>query len=246
MLSSIRNRAGAAGMAVLTLGLLGLPRGVRAQGSPASGSAEVEKQMVALDFEDSDTYAAFTLLFRQVKVNYTLDKSLKGSTLTAHIKLPFRQAVDTLIRASGLPVTLLIENSVYSIVPQKPEDPPTAPEPTGELEEEPAPTKAQVLARIPIRNLNSIDFAAMFGGRIALYPASLAWHGVNPFAPGMFGNNNNGNSGGSTGAAYGSGTTLSGTRSGLAGIFLPPGITPEHLLAWDADTTALFALIGGP
>ena len=238
-----------AAIAALAVGTAGLPQGAFAQTTPDTKTgADAEKQTVALDLEDTDLYAAFKMLFQQAKVNYTLDNTLKGTKVTVHIKQPFRRAIDTLIRASGLPITLAIENGVYSIIPQKAEETASAPVPDGTVDiAVDVPDKPRV-GKVAIHNLNSIDIAAMLGGKFVPFTASLAWHGENPYAGnGGFGGNGGGpaapNGGGNGG--NGNGTTPGGAKSGGASAFLPNDILAENIFAFDNVPFDLIILILG-
>ena len=248
-------KIGAAALSVLSLSAFGLcaaPGIVFAQQKPDNpDSVSAEKRMISLDLEDADLYAAFNSLFKQAKVNYTLDTSLKGTTITTHIKLPMRQAADTLIKISGLPIMLSVENNVYAIVPKPAEK---APLPVAESAAEDAlvgdetPGTARQMARVPIRHINSIDFAAMMGLPVYLYTSSLIYHGHNPFYPDPIGGSPGpvpGAAGtGASGGANGSSANGTGTPAG-AGLPLPGKLTPADIFISDMDSTGFFALFRG-
>ncbi len=240
-------------LAVLSLAALGLcaAPAVSAQKTPDNSDAiPAEKRIVTLDVEDGDLYAAFSALFKQAKINYTLDPSLKGNLITAHIKLPLRQAIDTLIKISGLPVALQVENSVYSVVPKAADKAPQ-PAPDAAPNEEDAgddsPNAARRLARVKIRHLNALDFAAMLGVTPYLYTNSLVHHGQNPFAPVP-------SSGGAAPGAAGGGTTGNGaagsgananSKGGNANVLLPDGANIDAIWITDMDAAAFYALFHG-
>ena len=246
-------KIGAVSLTILSsaaFGLLAAPQAAFAQQKPDNpDAAPAEKRMISLDLEDADLYAAFNALFKQAKVNYALDNSLKGTTITTHIKLPMRQAVDTLIKVSGLPIMLFVENNVYTIVPKPAEKAPAPDGPTTDpiIEDETGtPGTERHIARIPIRHINSIDFAAMMGLNVYLYTSSLVYHGHNPFYPDPIGGSPGPVPGGAgaSGGANGSGTA--GTRTpGAAGLPLPDKLTPDDIFVSDMDATGFFALFRG-
>ena len=251
--SGTKNRFALAGLTLLALGSLALPQSAAAQQTPPAPDAEsADKRLITLDLEDGDLYAAFKALFQQAKVNYTLDPSLKGTTVTAHIKLPFRQAVATLVKTSGLPIALTFENNVYSIAPQKPSaaSPDPAPEPAATIAEDAAPASKGLLGRLRIRHLNSIDIAVMLGAKIYPYTTSLAYHGNNPFAPVAVGSGAAvgapGVANGAPNSANGANGNTTGSGTGKSGSFLLSEISPDDLLATDMDAYTLIALYRGP
>ena len=82
-------------------------------------SSDALNTKVDLDLDSYDLYYGFKRLFANIKSNYTIDESLKGHTVTVHFRqLPFRVALETMLRASNLPITYKIENNIYSIVPK--------------------------------------------------------------------------------------------------------------------------------
>ena len=239
-------------LASAAFGLLTAPSPVLAQQKPDNPAVvPAEQRMIALDLEDADLYAAFNSLFKQAKINYALDNSLKGTTITTHIKLPMRQAVETLIKISGLPIMLSVENSVYTIVPKPAEKAPAPDGPaTDPISEEDAGAggAARRMARIPIRHINSIDFARMMGLNVYLYTSSLVYHGHNPFYPDPIGSASGpvpgGAGAGANGGANGNGANGAGTAAG-AGLPLPDKLTPDDIFVSDMDATGFFALFRG-
>ncbi len=109
-----------AGLSLTAFGLLAMPLGAHAQGDQGGTdtSAEAAGPKIKLDLENADLYTALKLLFAQTKSQYTLDPSLRNIFVTVHISQPFRNALETLLRASGQPLTYKVENEVYSIVPK--------------------------------------------------------------------------------------------------------------------------------
>jgi len=124
----VKTRFGIFSIACVSLtavGLFAIPMGAHAQDAPgndpASGS-DVSNQPIKLDLENADLYSALKLLFAQIKANYTLDPSLRQLPVTAHLSnVPFRIALDTLLRSvnSPVPLTYKVESGIYSILEKK-------------------------------------------------------------------------------------------------------------------------------
>ena len=103
---------------------------------PASGS-EASNQSIKLNLENADLYSALKLLFAQIKANYTLDPSLRQLSVTVSLtNIPFRIALDTLLKSvnSPVPLTYKVENGIYSVLEKKevlnPDSEPVAPDQT--------------------------------------------------------------------------------------------------------------------
>ncbi len=202
------------GMAALSLAAVGFvatPDIARAQDPPPAGGAgesNDQSKIISLDLESTDLYAALTLLFKQAKTNYTLDPNLRGNLVTVHVKLPFKQALETVLKASGLPYTYSFENNVYSVVPIKVEVPDVLPpsDPNGGIVPvEPDELSAQVTKLFlgtSIVRTNGLDIASMLGAKnFILYTGSYdkGSVGYNPFA----GQNGGGGAGGGIGGGGG-------------------------------------------
>ena len=120
---------GLAGVSLTALALMASPSAAHAQGQdaqapgndPASGS-EASNQPIKLDLENADLYSALRLLFAQIKANYLLDPGLRQLSVSAHLSnIPFRTALDLLLRSvnSPVPLTYKVEGGVYSITEKK-------------------------------------------------------------------------------------------------------------------------------
>ena len=115
--------------ALMGVGLTAAPLVARAQGQDAqmpgsdpNSNSDASNQLIKLDLENADLYSALKLLFAQVKANYTLAPGLRQFPVTAHLdKIPFRIALDTLLRgaASPVPLTYHVESGIYSILERK-------------------------------------------------------------------------------------------------------------------------------
>jgi type II secretory pathway component GspD/PulD (secretin) len=95
-----------------------VPRSEDTTEAPAPDGANLEASKIKLAFDNVDLYTALKLLFAQAKTQFTLEPILKNYYVTIHINQPFRQALETLLRASGQSLTYKLENNVYSIVPK--------------------------------------------------------------------------------------------------------------------------------
>ncbi len=118
---------GAACIALAGIGLMTLPSMAHAQDTQAPGSdpnsnSDASNQPIKLDLENADLYSALKLLFAQIKANYALDPSLRQLAVTVHLtNIPFRIALDTLLRsvASPVPLTYKVENGIYTVLEKK-------------------------------------------------------------------------------------------------------------------------------
>jgi hypothetical protein len=112
-----------AALSLTALGSVALPLGVLAQDNTtdqtgASG-AVLPKTPVTLNVESADLYYTLKLLFSQIKADFTLDTSLRGTPVTVKLtKVPFDIALNAVLKASGQPLTFSFENGIFSIVPQ--------------------------------------------------------------------------------------------------------------------------------
>jgi len=108
-----------AALSLIALGLLALPSGAQARDQSTDTSAEAANgPKIKLQLENADLYTALKLLFAQAHTQFTLDPALRSIYITVNINQPFRNALETLLRASNQPLTYNVENDVYSIVPK--------------------------------------------------------------------------------------------------------------------------------
>src|SRR5579871_2951313 len=170
-------RSGKLCLATLSLTVLGLaaaPGYARAQDNnpPDAGGAGADDQKankkIDLDLESTNLFYALKLLFSQVKADFTIDESLKALTVTAHLtQVPFRVALDTLLKATGTPLTYKLENGIYSVIPKVEDATDYVPIPTDNTP--PPPTGGgTIVAKIPTTSLvfNSIDIVTALGGKV--------------------------------------------------------------------------------
>jgi hypothetical protein len=114
---------GLAALSLTALGSLALPLGALAQDATTdqtgAGGATLPKTPVTLNVESADLYYTLKLLFSQIKADFTLDTSLRGTPVTVKLtKVPFDIALNAVLKASGQPLTFSFENGIFSIVPQ--------------------------------------------------------------------------------------------------------------------------------
>ena len=163
---------GKVGLTVLGLSFLGVVAGpicAQAQDDPPSkqdGAGDPANKKIDLDLESTNLYYGLKLLFSQIKANFTIDESLKSLTVTAHLtQVPFRVALETLLKSTSTPLTYKVDNGIYSVVP-KVEDP-TVPENPGETPGgPPAAGGGYKYGMIRPNNLSATDIVQAFGGNI--------------------------------------------------------------------------------
>jgi type II secretory pathway component GspD/PulD (secretin) len=162
-----RNMLLVAAIGLLLCVSLGRPIRASAQSSEGKGSqsAVVEKQKISIDLESSSLYYALKLLFSQVKANFTIDESLKSLVVTAHFTdVPFRTALETLLKSTSTALTYTLENGIYSVSP-KVEEPPI-------VEDSNNAVAANISNDIPkihtiqVYNVSDLDIVQAFGGTI--------------------------------------------------------------------------------
>ncbi len=119
-------KLGLATLSLTALGLLAMPGGARAQDppvDPAAGANDPTTKKISLDLESTNLYSALKLLFGHINANYFLDPTLKNAEVSVHLHdVPFRVALDTLVKSTGLPLTWKFEDNIYRIVPKEVEN----------------------------------------------------------------------------------------------------------------------------
>ncbi len=191
------------GLATLFIaGMLAAPLPSLAQDAPGGADQTTlnEGKIVTLDLEGVDLYQALTLLFKQAKVQYSLDNSLRGTLVTMHVKQPFKRALEATLKASSLPITYQFRDDVYSVIPIVERlETPVPDEPTAYAK------KSVRFTRIYVNNLNGIDIVSFLGGRVLNFTSGFErqFIGFNPFSGGASGGG--GGQGGGAGAAGGFG-----------------------------------------
>src|SRR3974390_1309441 len=101
------------------VGLTAAPVRVHAQDERQNtpGQSDPASKKIDLDLESTNLYYGLKLLFSQVKANFTIDESLKSLTVTAHLtQVPFRIALETLLKSTSTPLTYRVENGIYSVI----------------------------------------------------------------------------------------------------------------------------------
>ena len=209
----------ALGLAVV--GLTSVPHQAYAQGTdgdPSGSQTDPTNKKIDLDLESTNLYYGLKLLFSQVKANFTIDDSLKSLTVTAHLtQVPFRVALETLLKSGNTPLTYKVENGIYSVVP-KVED--AAPVEEEKSTPEPATSSGGYKYGIihPV-NLSSIDIVQAFGGHIVSMgydPKAYGSGGMGGMGGGMGGMG--GGMGGMGGGFGGMGGGFGGMGGGMGGF----------------------------
>src|SRR5438874_7455468 len=106
---------------IILLSLLVL--GAAANYGPAQAQEakqDVPQKKVTLNLENADLRYALKLLFTSAAVNYTLDQAVQGSVTVALTDVPFRTALESVLRStqSQAPLTYRVEDQVYVITPK--------------------------------------------------------------------------------------------------------------------------------
>lgn len=208
---------GVATVGIMLCGLLAIPIRAVAQGADGSQTAGLEKQKVSLDLESSNLYYGLKLLFSQVKCNFTIDESLKGLTVTAHFTdVPFRIALESLLKSTSTPLTYKIENNIYS-VSTKLEEPP-AKEESGISVPVNKGSDVAKIDLVRIHNISDLDIVQAFGGTIL--NIGLFGQGGNSAAQNQRGRQNNG-------GFFEGGENMYGTGHGSVIVVTPPAGTKQ-------------------
>src|SRR3989442_207990 len=122
MISRIKNSARLAlAIGVMAAGIAGTPVLCHAQNEPAGGKL-IDKR-VTLNLEDADLRYALKLLFNSVGANFTLDAFAQGTVTVALRDVPFKTALESLLRSTSTqnPLTYRVEDGVYYITVKKDE-----------------------------------------------------------------------------------------------------------------------------
>src|SRR5437870_5752019 len=119
-----RMKCGALGtlaFAILMVTLTMVPSACRAQTDPI-GSKLTDKR-VTLNLENADLRYALKLLFNSVGANFTLDAFAQGTVTVALRDVPFKTALESLLRSTSTqnPLTYRVEDGVYYITVKKDE-----------------------------------------------------------------------------------------------------------------------------
>jgi type II secretory pathway component GspD/PulD (secretin) len=89
---------------------------------PSLAQQAAAPRPVTLNFEARDIRKALKQLFESSGLSYSLDPKVHGNVTTSLREVPFRAALDTVLRSGNpdQPLTYRMENGIYSIAP-KPE-----------------------------------------------------------------------------------------------------------------------------
>lgn len=223
------------GVAILGLAVGATPAFAQDNSPKNNDEVILSSKEVALDLDGVDLYVALTMLFKQAKVQYSLDNSLRGTLVSVHIKQPFKNALESVLRASGMPITYQYTDGVYSVIPIVEEPVQTVSETAPETRK---PEKR--ISKIYVHNISPIDIVAFLGGNVLHFTSGFSqqYIGFNPFARGGGSNMGGGGSfgggfaggmgsgglggfgqGGGVGSAGGAGSNSFTTGNGSVGGF---------------------------
>jgi hypothetical protein len=184
------------------------------------GSVDPSNRKIDLDLESTNLYYGLKLLFSQVKANFTIDDSLKSLSVTAHLsQVPFRVALETLLKSTSLPLTYKMESGIYSVVPKQ-EEPPPQELPADPIQ--PLRGSGYKIGIIHPGNVSAMDIVGAFGGTTVTLGYQKVNYGTGGLSGGMGGGAGSGlgsGMGGGMGSGYGSGGLGSGSSGGLGGGF---------------------------
>ena len=175
-------------------------------------SQNVNTKRVTLNMENADIRYALKLLFQSVGVNYTLDQAVQGSVTVSLTDVPFRTALESILRttASQVPLTYRVEGDVYNIS-LKAIDQPTTPE-TGGEDPEPVAEKKRTI-KLQVNFADAIDIADALGG--GTITTRFGGFGGGGFGMGGMGGGMGGSMGGGMGGMMGGG--FGGGMGGFGG-----------------------------
>ncbi len=195
------------GLAVVALASVPTQAYAQDSGDGSGSQSDSANKKIDLDLESTNLYYGLKLLFSQVKANFTIDESLKSLTVTAHLtQVPFRVALETLLKSTSTPLTYKVENGIYSVVPKAEE---AAPEEEPKTTNEPTTTNGGYKYGV-IRpyNLSAADIVQAFGGHVVNVGYNAAAYGTG----GM------GGTGGFGGGMGGFGGGMGGFGGGMGGF----------------------------
>ncbi len=150
------------GVAVVALTLACLPA-AQAQSAPQDRRQDLLSKRVTLNVESADLRLALKLLFDAAGANYTLDQAVQGTVTVSLRDIPFRTALESLLRStqSQNPLTYRVEDGVYVITPQL-REPTVAVEST--VEAPAVPAKRTI--KIPVNWVDGALLAQALGGSV--------------------------------------------------------------------------------
>lgn len=208
---------GLAAAALTLAGIVAAPVCARAQddatapgpGTSGADNAQMNKK-VTLVVESADLYYTLKLLFAQVKADFALDTSLRGTPVTVSLhEQPFRVALETVLKASPSPLTYRVENGIYSVVP-KVDSQQVIENPVEQPVETPV-ARAHKIMRGSAFVYNPLVIVEMLGGKVI-----YAFKGMSGGAGGI-GTGTSGGFGGMSGGLGGSGGGFGGSSGGFGG-----------------------------
>src|SRR5438105_2369277 len=85
-----------------------------------TNGTDATNKRVTLNLENADLRYALKLLFSSAGMNYTLDQAVQGAVTVSLNDVPFRTALESVLRStqSSTPLTYRVEDRVYVISPK--------------------------------------------------------------------------------------------------------------------------------
>jgi hypothetical protein len=133
-----------------------------AQRTEARSPGAVTKR-VSLKVDAADLRQALKLLFNSVGVSYTLDPAVQGQVTASLTDVPFRTALESLLRSTSslTKLTYRVEDNVYYVVPKV--EGGTVDGPGPQEPDKPAAPRRK-FARIQLNYANPVEVALALGG----------------------------------------------------------------------------------
>ena len=129
-----------------------------------SGAQPGASKRTSLKVDSADLRAALKMLFDSAGLNYSLEQSVRGTVTVSLYKIPFRTALESLLRSteSAAPLTYRIEDGVYHISPKIDLDISDGGEP--ELVTQPVRDTRRKVGKIALNWADVRDVVNAFGG----------------------------------------------------------------------------------
>ncbi len=173
-----------------------------------SASTDFNSKKVSIDVESGDIRFAIKLLFQSLEVNYTIAPDVQGP-ITVHLKdVPFKTALESMLKTSSVPLTYRVEAGIYSISVKNESAAATIESSKDDREDAVVNRKSdKIVTSIKLNFADPEDIAKFFGGSVFItkFGGSTALLGM--------GNRN----GQGSGLGSGMGSGLGNGQSGLGG-----------------------------
>ncbi len=195
-----------ASLALAACAVIFTSRGAIAQGTGIGQPTSAESLKVDLEAESSSIYDALKQIFKQTKLSFTIDESLRSLKVTAHLtQVPFRIALDKLLKSTSVALTCSQEDGVYVVKVSTDQSIPSVALDTNNIQHSDHPDSSRSTVRlIRVYNLSDLDIVQAFGGTIL----NLG------YIPSLSGGTSQNQRSGQTGSFFQGGENLTGTGHG--------------------------------